>query len=261
MFLIFSCYLFMLTPTYMKHFYLFFALIFSVFTNAQQDCDNANYYLVSAYSHVKTSYDANNISHLKYSANRAVESLKLYKKELTNCNCTKALELANKAMALLVKVDAAETYEDGRFFVKQGRDLCKESVIEIDKCATTTSTNVQVNTNDLSDLEKEQLKLKQQQEALKLKEAEIKAKLVEQKEKELLLKKEQLILNYKTLIASNIKTYNETLKNCNCNHKTITDSNSLEDLSNKSLDEIKLFYVDSLKTLASNYLAELNTCN
>lgn len=135
-------------------------------------------------------------------------------------------------------------------------------MIEIDKCATATNSIETTTTSQtLSDLEKEQLQLKQQQDALKLKETEIKAKLSEQKDKEILLKKEQLILNYKTLIDSNIKTYNETLKNCNCNHKTITNSNSLEDISNKSLDEIKLFYVDILKTLASNYLAELNTCN
>lgn len=53
-----------LTPNYMKHFYLFLVLITSLSINGQSDCDNANYYLVSAYSHVKTSYDANNISHL-----------------------------------------------------------------------------------------------------------------------------------------------------------------------------------------------------
>jgi len=245
----------------MKYSYLFLVLMASFSLSAQQDCDNANYYLVSAYSHVKTSYDANNISHLKYSANRTVESLKLYKKELANCNCNNALELADKALALLVKVDAAKTYEDGRFFVKQGRDLCKESVIEIDKCATATNTSTQISTNNLSDLEKEQLKLKQQQEALKIKEAEIRTKLAEQKEKEISLKKEELILNYKTLIATNIKIYNETLKTCNCGHKTLTDNSNYEDTSSKSIDAIKLFYIDSLKTLATNYLAELNACN
>ncbi len=77
-------------------------------------------------------------------------------------------------------------------------------------------------------------------------------RLAEQNEKEVLLKKEQLILNYKTLIASNIKTYNETLKSCGCNHKTISNYDTLEDTSNKSLDGIKLFYVTNLKTLVSN---------
>lgn len=247
----------------MKYIYLFLTLITSLSISGQSNCDDANYYLVSAYSHVKTSYEANNISHLKYSANRSVESLKLSKKTLINCGCESALALANKAIVLLAKVDAAETYEDGRFFVKQGRDLCKESVIEIDKCATSTNTIDYINTNTqtLSDLEKEQLNLKQQQDALKLKETEIKIKLAEQKDKEVLLKKEQLILSYKTLISANIKTYNETLKSCNCNHKTIPNIDNSENTSAKNTEEIKTYYINNLKILASNYLAELNTCN
>lgn len=244
----------------MKYLYL---LIFipSLSINAQSDCDDANYYLVSAYSHVKTSYEANNISHLKYSANRSVEALKLSKKTLSKCGCEKALELTEKAIVLLSKVEAAPTYEDGRFFVKQGRDICKESVIEIDKCATSKPIAETTNTQALSDLEKEQQQLIQQQEALKRKEAEIKMKLAEQKDKDVLLKKEQLILNYKLLISSNIKTYNETLKSCNCNHKSITDITNSENVSSKNIEDIKTHYLNNLKTLATNYLIELNTCN
>lgn len=250
-----------LTPNFMKYLYLLI-FITSISINAQSDCDDANYYLVSAYSHVKTSYEANNISHLKYSANRSVESLKLSKKKLENCDCEKALTLADKAIILLSKVEAAPTYEDGRFFVKQGRDISKESVIEIDKCATSTKIISEPNnTQILSDLEQEQRNLSKQQEALKLKEAEIKMKLAEQKDKEVLLKKEQLILNYKTLIASNIKTYNETLKSCNCNHKPISDINNSETISSKNIEDIKTHYLENLKTLASNYLTELNACN
>ncbi|CAH8281621.1 hypothetical protein EV196_104161 [Mariniflexile fucanivorans] len=245
----------------MKHFYLFFIFIISITVNGQTVCDDANYYLVSAYSHVKSSYDANNISHLKYYANRSVESLKLSKKPLTGCGCETALEFTDKAIILLAKVEDAKTYEDGRFFVKQGRDISKESVIAIEKCTAGTSTSSTANNQMLNDLEKEQLKLKQQQETLKLKEAEIKGKLAEQKEQEILLKKEQLILNYKTLIASNIKSYNETLKSCDCNHKTITNTDNLEDTSNKSIEDLKQYYVNNLKSLASNYLSELNSCN
>ncbi|MBP0903938.1 hypothetical protein ACFSKN_05695 [Mariniflexile gromovii] len=244
----------------MKHIYLFLVLITSFSINGQTECDDANYYLVSAYSHVKSSYDANNISHLKYYANRSVESLNLSNKKLSSCDCAPAKELADKAIILLSKVEAAKTYEDGRFYVKQGRDLSKESVIAIDKCMTSTNTESVTNLDALSDLEKEQQQLKQQQEALKLKEAEIKAKLAEQKEKELELKKEALILNYQNAIASNIKTYNETLKSCNCNHQSIKNMDDLEDATSKSIEELKVFYVNNLKTLASAYLSELSLC-
>ncbi|WNH12906.1 hypothetical protein [Thalassobellus suaedae] len=246
----------------MKYYYFFLISITSFTINAQTNCDNANSYLVSAYSHVKDAYDANNISHLKYYANRSLESFKLSKKNLSDCNCIKVLELSNKAIDLLAKVESAETFEDGRFYVKRARDISKESVIEIDKCSASTTIYNDTDENDaLTDLQNEQRKLKQQQEALKLKEAEIKKKLAAQSEKELKLKKEQLILSYKSTVALNIKTYNETLKACNCNYKAIKAADSLEDLTLENMDTIQKHYINELKVLASNYVSQLNSCD
>ena len=125
----------------MKNYYLLFFLITSLTISGQTSYDNANSYLVSAYSHVKDSYDSNNINHLQYYANRSVESFKLAKEALNNCDCKAALELTDKSIELLVKVDTAETYEDGRFYVKRARDFSKNSVIEIDKCSVSNISN------------------------------------------------------------------------------------------------------------------------
>lgn len=261
MFLIHSLTLtYVINPNFMKKHYIIYFLIASSFAvNAQSNCDEANSYLVSAYSHVKDAYDSNNISHLKYYANRSVESFKLSKKTLNNCGCETALNLADKGIDLLVKVEEVETFEDGRFYVKRARDISKESVIEIDKCYVATN-NDSTKSDELSDLQTEQLKLKQQQEALKLKEAEIKKKLAEQNEKEEKLKKEQLMLSYKSAIALNIKTYNETLKVCNCNHEAIKNNIVSKDLTTVSIDEIKTYYLKNLKDITSVYLNTLSTC-
>ena len=251
-------------PKFMKNLYLFFFIIASHAIFAQSNCDDANSYIVNAYSHVKDAYEANNISHLKYYSNRSLEAFKLSKKNLKDCDCETALELANKSIDYLAKVDYAETYEDGRFYVKRARDISKSCMIEIDKCSVITTDNDAVLTsasNNLSDLQKEQIKLKQQQEALKLKEQDIKKKLAQQKEKELLLKKEQLILSYKNAISSNIKTYNDALKVCKCKHNTIKDNDFDDDVSTESIEAIKVHYTNSLKAYASNYLSELNSCN
>ena len=245
----------------MKYFYCFILVFTSLFINAQNNCDDANSYLVSAYSHVKDAYEANNISHLKYYANRSLESFKLSKKSLTTCDCEIALNLANKSIDLLSKVEYAETYEDGRFYVKRARDISKESVIEVDKCSVATNYEDASEITELSDLQNEQLKLKQQQEALKLKEAQIKAQLAEQKEKQLTLQKKQLISSYKSAIAANIKTYNESLKICDCNHNLIKDSNTSTDLSSKSIEEIKTHYINTMKTMATVYLDTLDSCS
>ncbi|MBD0832076.1 hypothetical protein [Aestuariibaculum sediminum] len=252
----------------MKNFYFLIALISYLNLHSQSKCDEANSYLVSAYSHVKSSYEANNISHLKYYAHRSLESINLAKKTLSDCNCNKALEQANKALEVLAKVDNQPTYEDGRYFVKRAKAFSQQSVIEIDKCATSNYSmapvedDIDVNdTNDLADLKNEQAALLAQQKALKLKEAEIKRQLAEQKEKELLLKKEQLVVSYTKIIDMNIKTYNETLNTCNCGHQKISISNTLNDTSEKTIAEIKNFYTEQLKSLATSYLTELNTCN
>jgi len=248
----------------MKKFHLLLFLTVSLVINGQNvNCDDANSYLVNAYSHVKDAYDSNNVSHLKYYANRSLEAFKLSKKTLNNCGCETALNLANKSIDLLAKVENAKTFEDGRFYVKRARDISKESVIEIDRCSySNSSSDAETDENtELSDLQNEQLELKKQQEALKLKEEQIKNKLAEQKEKEQVLKKEQLILLYKTVIASNIKTYNETLKICDCKHEAIKDIASSENLLVMSIEAIKIHYINYLKKLAANYLSQLNSCS
>ena len=258
----------------MRFFSLVFLLAITLNLSGQTpNCDDANSYLVNAYSHVKDSYDSNNISHLKYFANRSVESFKLSKETLNNCGCKTALDLANKSMDLLMKVENAETFEDGRFFVKRARELSKESVIEIDKCSYANSSeetealnenidnSEETESTELNDLQKEQLKLKQQQEALKLKEAEIKQKLAQQKNKALLLKKEQLSLSYKKAIASTVKTYNETLKIHDGNHKYFTEKIEDIDLNSNSIEAIEMYYTNKLKTLAASYIKQLELYN
>ena len=245
----------------MKNYYLLLVLLVSFISNGQTNCDDANSYLVNAYSHVKDAYDSNNISHLKYYANRSVESFKLSKITLKTCGCKTALNLANKGIELLAKVEDVSTFEDGRFYVKRARDISKASVIEIDKCALVIYNNSAAKNEELSDLENEQLILKQQQEALKLKEKQIISKLARQKEKELTLKKKQLILSYNDAISSNIKTCNEVLKICGFNHGTIENIESPVDISTKSIEDIRRFYKNNLKALASNYLSELNSCH
>jgi vacuolar-type H+-ATPase subunit I/STV1 len=245
----------------MKYLLLLPLFFGSYFVEAQGNCEDASAYLMNSYAHVKDAYDSNNISHLKYYANRSLESLKLSKNNLADCNCQKALDLANQTLDLLVKVEDVETNDDGRFFVKRARDLSKESVIEIDKCAYNNANGIEnTEENALANLQKEQELLQEQQAALKRKEAEIKEKLAQQQDEALALQKKQLISKYKLAISSNIKTYNETLKLCDANHESMKTTENDTDLSSKSIEAIKDFYISSLKDLAAAYTTELGLC-
>lgn len=246
-----------------KHyFFLYFALSSLVFYG-QTACDDANSDLIYAYSHVKSSYNSNNISHLKYYANRSLEVFERSKKKLKECGCETAFDLAFEAAQLLSKVETAETYEDGRFFVKRARDIAQQSVTELDKCTVPTK-DFQVNNDSdtqLSSLQMEQEKLKQQQEELKRRAEEIKIKMAQQDEMALKLKKEELINSYKNMISSNIESYNNALKVCDCDNNLIKLEDKNTEISEKSIEEIKSYYLNSLKGLTSNYLAQLNSCD
>jgi len=227
----------------------------------QNACDDANSDLIYAYSHVKTSYNANNISHLKEYANRSLEAFERSKEKLKACGCETAFDMAFESAQLLSKVEAAETYEDGRFFVKRARDIAQESVTALDKCTVPTKDMPVSNNSQLSSLQMEQEKLKKQQEELKRRAEEINVKLAEQNEMELKLKKEQMINSYKSALSSNVESYNNTLKICDCISSPIKLQDNVADVSQKSLEDIKTYYLDSLKGITSNYLAQLNSCN
>lgn len=252
-----------LNPNVMEKHYLFILFLFSsnVFFS-QTSCDDANSDLIYAYSHVKSSYNANNISHLKYYANRSLESFERSKKKLKECGCETAYDLAFEAAQLLIKVETAESFEDGRFFVKRARDIAQESVTELDKCTIPTKdAPVVTNNQELSSLQMEQETLRKQQEALKIRAEELKVKMAEQNEMELKLQKEAMINSYKSAISSNIESYNNALKVCNCSNAAIKQENHNIDVSQKSVEEIKIFYLNSLKGITSNYLAQLDLCS
>lgn len=82
MFLIHSYYLLCTITKPIKNYFSFLFLSKTLFANAQTNCDYANSYLVSAYYHIKISYNSYNINDLKYYVNRSIEAFKLSKKLL-----------------------------------------------------------------------------------------------------------------------------------------------------------------------------------
>lgn len=249
-----------------KHYaFCFFFLIFFKI-QCQTNCSQADSDIIYAYSDVKSSYEANNISHLKEYAYKSLKAFERAKPKLKDCGCEISYSHAYDAAELLAKVEDAETYEDGRFYVKRARDIAKECITELDKCTAAEQVQQAGNTSDdnhdaLSELQNQQAELKQQQIELKRKEQEIKRKLAEQQKRELMLQKEQLINQYNTAISASVKNYNDNLKMCGCNNtigKPTSDSNFL---TSKSIEEIKGYYLNNLKELATSYLSYLNNCS
>ncbi|WP_053975630.1 hypothetical protein [Mangrovimonas xylaniphaga] len=243
----------------MKKIYIFsLVLLTSAVTFGQSLCSDAQPDAVYAYSHVKTAYDSNNLTHLKQYSKRSLEAFERVKTTLENCGgCKTAYNKAYDGAELLAKVASAETFEDGRYYVKKAKEIAQETITELDMCTKGTGTS---GNQDLADLESAQFELEQQQLELQRKQEEIKQRLVEQQQKEIAIKKELLISEAGSSITENIKSYNKVLSSCGCQSENINFAENKTELMDKSLEEIRSFYINTMAAITNTYLERLNSC-
>ena len=241
----------------MKKNFLFFLVIFIyVKSYGQINCSDAYSDVIYAYSHVKSAYNSNNIDHLKHYSKRSLEAFERAKIKLESCKCQESYNYTYDALELLSHVESADTFEDGRYYVKNARDIAKDVINELELCTELTKED-----DALTELQSEQLKLKQQQDDLKRQEEQIKLKLAEREKKELHLKKELFISENEVAIASNIKAYNKLLTVLNCNTEVIKTKDDNSDFISKDIDVIKSYYLNVVKEITSTYLKKLNKCS
>ncbi|RZV66674.1 MAG: hypothetical protein EX254_03530 [Flavobacteriaceae bacterium] len=241
----------------MKKNYIFFLLaLFSVQFHAQTSCSDAQSDVIYAYSHVKTAYNSNNLSHLKQYSARSLEAFERAKAKLNACKCEESYNAAYDGTEALIRVEQAKTYEDGRFYVKKAREFAKETIENLEICTKMSDADL-----DLVELQHQQFKLKQQQIELQLKEEQIKVMLAEKEKKESQIKKNQLIETNEVAIKASIDAFNDVLQACGCNAEVTNSNTDTSNLALSSMDTIKNFYLTTVKQITSNYLSALNQCN
>lgn len=241
----------------MKKNYLFFLIsIAYIQSYAQSNCETAHSDVIYAYSHVKSAYDSNNISHLKDYSKRSTEAFSRAKQILNDCGCQASYNYAFDAHELLSKVENAKTFEDGRFYVKRARDLAKNVINELEICTKLTQED-----EALASLESDRLKLKQQQIELSIKEEKLKQKLAEKKLEELRIKKKELITKNDLALTTNLESFNSILNVCDCDLEMPEINYRKEALLSKDISQIKKEYLTIFKNMTSNYLDKLNACN
>ena len=253
----------------MKKIYLFFFIfiVYSEFQAQNSPCADADSNLIYAYSNVKDAYESNNVQHLKYYSDKSLKSFEEAKVNLKKCGCETAFELAFNAKELMTKVEAASTFEDGRFFVKRAKEITQNCITEINKCTLQINkkeekmATVQDKGGDeLKSLQLEKDKLEQQRLALKLKEEEIIKKLDAQKSKELQLQKEALIKDHITVLNLNITTCNKVLKTYGSATELAIYNKNDSALLSENVETIKAYYLNITKDINSQYTEKLNLC-
>lgn len=236
-----------------------YAFLFSFFTFsflfAQNFCTDADSNLIYAYSNVKDAYESNNLDHLKYYSEKSLKSFEQAKINLKKCGCETAYEMAYDGAELLAKVENAETFEDGRFFVKRAREIAQRTITTLNEFTATDGAN---KADELNVLQIEKERLEQQQLVLKQKEKELTKKLAEQKLKANTIEKEKLIEKYEDALSLNIETYNELLKRCGSNSTVTVSNKSKDELLNEEIEDIKAYFIENINKVTHSYLAELN---
>lgn len=236
-----------------------YTFLFSFFTFsflfAQNFCTDADSNLIYAYSNVKDAYESNNLDHLKYYSEKSLKSFEQAKINLKKCGCETAYEMAYDGAELLAKVENAETFEDGRFFVKRAREIAQRTITTLNEFTATDGAN---KADELNVLQIEKERLEQQQLVLKQKEKELTKKLAEQKLKANTIEKEKLIEKYEDALSLNIETYNELLKRCGSNSTVTVSNKSKDELLNEEIEDIKAYFIENINKVTHSYLAELN---
>ncbi|WP_066220727.1 hypothetical protein [Formosa haliotis] len=245
---------------------LFACLSFKGFSQCSDVQPDVNY----AYSHVKSAFEANNLTHLQYFADRSLKAYERAQEKFKTCDCEGATNFTYENIQYLKKVDRSETFEDARYYIKQSVEGAKNILAALDECTAKTyiappaiedEADLASNTTEPTVMPTQTVSTTNYSAAATTSSADP-IQLAEQKERELLAIKNMLISKNKSVLNTNVSAYNEALALCNCNTEPITVTPSPEDqvLQYKSIDGIRSHYLNALKTLTSTYLSKLNAC-
>ena len=243
-----------------------FPLFFLTYLNSysQSGCSDAQAHIFYAFNNAKDGLESNNITDVKYYAKKTLESFKSVQHKLGTCECENVENFTYESIQKLSKVPKTEKMSDAKYFVAKAKDYAQKIITSLDYCTISDKSNTPVaNVDEVSDLEKEQLKLKQQQEELLKQQEALKQKLNKQKEDELRIEKQHLIAKSNAALLKNITACNEVLNVCQCGNKIPENeiNKNEEQLMSKSVDEIRDYYITSIKNLTSNYLNILSSCD
>lgn len=249
----------------MKIIYLFSLLFFTYFNSfSQSGCSDAQSHIFYAFNNAKDGLESNNVTDVKYYAKKTLESFKSVQSVLGTCDCENVENYTYESIQKLKKVPNTIKMSDAKYYVAKAKDYAQKIITSLDYCTVSDkSTTPVTDDEELSDLEKEQYKLKQQQDELLRQQEALKQKLNKQKEETLRVEKQQLITKSNAALIKNIKAYNEVLNVCKCS-ATIPDNDvnkSSEQLMSKSVDEIRNYYITSIKELTSSYMNMLSSCD
>ena len=215
---------------------------------------------------------ANNEAHLKYYAERAIESLTTINDNAIACGCNEAEQMSYDAIEYLKKTLEAEEFEPGRYFVKKAKPLAQSIIDELDLCLNhnTASYSELVSTSENLEEQEELLRIKQQR--LIEEQRKLEAQLAEKKRlQEDLQRQKQQELTRQLAVKNRVEPALLTLENAFSNLTSALGceeayeyaqsyKRELQALERESLSSTEQHYHTESIGLLRNLVAQLERC-
>ena len=246
----------------MKLNYLFYAILLSSSLNYAQTektdiySNNISYDLAEVNHNLNTGIESFDIESCHYNAREAHKLITRVYNSLNRGQCTKAIDLVYEIKAEIEAALRNDEHVHGKMYLGKAQKLINNTFYEYDLCATSSSGD-----EALTELELRQQQLKQQQLDLERERLEIQTRLAQQKEEEQIIKKKRFIGANLNAFENTIKAYNQMLEACNCGLKIENTPFDSQKLTDKSLDQIKVHFLEKIKLATNDYMATLDDCD
>ncbi|MEM6514835.1 MAG: hypothetical protein AAF688_01540 [Bacteroidota bacterium] len=171
-------------------------------------------------------------------------------------NCQKAADLIYEMKSEIEAAMRMDEHEHAKMYLAKAQKLIPEAFYEHEVCMANGTGDLAI-----AELNQKQRLLEQQQKELEMQRSKIKDQLAKQQLAEQKLIKKRFITKNTEALEKTVQALNKSLEACDCNKPIEKDSKNFKALNTKSLDEIKLYFLEITKQTTKTYMATLDECD
>ena len=217
---------------------------------------NINLDLANVNLNLDTGIESFDMESCHYNAREAHKLITKVHNTLKRGQCNKALDLVYEIKAEIEAALRTDEHIHGKMYLGKAKKLMNKTFYQYEMCVTTSTGD-----EALTELEQRQQQLKMQQLQLEREELEIQTRLAEQKQEEQMIEKKRFIGANISAFEDTIEAYNQFLEACNCGTKIDKKLDDSDKLTDKSLNQIKIHFLEKTKLVTNDYMATLDDCD
>lgn len=217
---------------------------------------NVNLDLANVNLNLDTGIESFDMESCHYNAREAHKLITKVHNTLKQGQCRKAIDFVYEIKAEIEAALRTDEHVHGKMYLGKAKKLINETFYEYEMCVTTSTGD-----GALTELGQRQQQLKLQQLQLEREGLEIQTRLAQQKQEEQMIEKKRFIHANMNAFDDTIEVYNQFLEACNCGTKIEKKLDDSHKLTDKSLKQIKIHFLEKTKLVTNDYMATLNDCD